>query len=146
MNHKTTTAFHINRRQAAMALGALSLGLGWSGAVQANGPVKFILPVSAGSGVDTIARAASNQLGAALGVMNGYPSLANGGSYRLEQGGYAVTDLMAGYEVNKHLDLQVNANNIFDRKYYSAISQSWQYGGDVYGAPRNMMLTAKYSF
>ena len=41
-------------------------------------------------------------------------ALANGGSYRLEQGGYAVTDLMAGYEVNKHLDLQVNANNVFN--------------------------------
>lgn len=68
MNHKPTTAFRINRRQAAMALGALSLGLSWTGAAQANGPVKFILPVSAGSGVDTIARAVSNQLGAALGA------------------------------------------------------------------------------
>ena len=73
-------------------------------------------------------------------------ALADGGNYRLEQGAYAVTDVMAGYQVNRNLDLQLNANNIFDRKYYSAISQSWQYGGDVYGAPRNMMLTAKYSF
>ncbi|MNF14789.1 Ferric-pseudobactin BN7/BN8 receptor precursor [compost metagenome] len=62
------------------------------------------------------------------------------------QGAYAVTDVMAGYQVNQHLDLQLNANNIFDRKYYSSISSSWQYGGDTYGAPRNMMLTAKYSF
>ena len=73
-------------------------------------------------------------------------ALVDGGNYRLEQGAYAVTDVMAGYQVNRNLDLQINANNIFDRKYYSAISQSWQYGGDVYGAPRNMMLTAKYSF
>lgn len=73
-------------------------------------------------------------------------ALVDGGNYRLEQGAYAVTDVMAGYQVNRNLDLQLNANNIFDRKYYSAISQSWQYGGDVYGAPRNMMLTAKYSF
>ncbi|MNO06825.1 Ferric-pseudobactin BN7/BN8 receptor precursor [compost metagenome] len=53
---------------------------------------------------------------------------------------------MAGYRVNQNLDLQLNANNIFDREYYSSISNSTSYGGDTYGAPRNMMLTAKYSF
>ena len=53
---------------------------------------------------------------------------------------------MAGYQVNQHLDLQLNANNIFDRKYYETIANSVDYGGDSYGAPRNMMLTAKYSF
>jgi outer membrane receptor for ferric coprogen and ferric-rhodotorulic acid len=73
-------------------------------------------------------------------------SLANGGSHRLEQGAYAITDLMAGYRVNQHLDLQLNANNIFDRQYYVSISDSTTYGGDSYGDPRNMMLTAKYSF
>lgn len=73
-------------------------------------------------------------------------SLADGGSYRLEQGGYAITDLMAGYRVNQNLDLQLNANNVFDRKYYSSIANSSDYGGDIYGTPRNMMLTAKYSF
>lgn len=73
-------------------------------------------------------------------------ALADGSSYRLQQGAYAVTDLMAGYRVNQHLDLQLNANNIFDRSYYSSISNSVDYGGDSYGNPRNMMLTAKYSF
>lgn len=73
-------------------------------------------------------------------------SLANGNKYRLKQGSYAVTDLMAGYRVSQNLDLQVNANNIFDRSYYSTIANSVSYGGDAYGSPRNMMLTAKYSF
>jgi outer membrane receptor for ferric coprogen and ferric-rhodotorulic acid len=74
-------------------------------------------------------------------------ALANGGSYRLEQVGYAVTDLMAGYEVNKHLDLQVNANNIFDRKYYSSIGTDVTWGStDNYGTPRSYMMTAKYKF
>ncbi|MFZ3283886.1 TonB-dependent siderophore receptor [Pseudomonas sp.] len=74
-------------------------------------------------------------------------ALANNGSYRLEQGGYAVTDLMAGYEVNQHLDLQVNANNIFDRVYYSAIGSNVTWGSnDNYGNPRSYMLTAKYKF
>ncbi|MFC6335537.1 TonB-dependent siderophore receptor [Pseudomonas sp. CCM 7891] len=72
--------------------------------------------------------------------------LLDGSNYRLKQGAYAITDLMAGYKVNQHLDLQLNANNIFDRKYYSSISNSVSYGGDTYGTPRNLMLTAKYSF
>lgn len=72
--------------------------------------------------------------------------LDNGSSYRLKQKAYALTNLMAGYAVNENLDLQLNANNIFDKKYYSSISTSTQYGGDTYGAPRNLMLTAKYSF
>lgn len=73
-------------------------------------------------------------------------ALLDGSNYRLKQGAYAITDLMAGYQVNQHLDLQLNANNIFDRKYYSSISNSVSYGGDTYGPPRNLMLTAKYSF
>jgi outer membrane receptor for ferric coprogen and ferric-rhodotorulic acid len=72
--------------------------------------------------------------------------VADGSTYRLEQGAYYVADLMAGYQATKNLDLQVNANNIFDREYYSSISNSYQYGGDAYGTPRNLMLTAKYSF
>ncbi|KAB0551017.1 TonB-dependent siderophore receptor [Pseudomonas argentinensis] len=72
--------------------------------------------------------------------------LDGGSSYRLKQGAYALTSLMAGYAVNENLDLQLNANNVFDKKYYSSISTSTQYGGDTYGAPRNLMLTAKYSF
>lgn len=73
-------------------------------------------------------------------------TVADGSKYRLVQGAYAVTDLMAGYQVNQHLDLQLNANNVFDRKYYSAVASSVNYAGDTWGAPRNMMLTAKYSF
>ena len=69
------------------------------------------------------------------------------GSYRIQQGSYAVADLMAGYEVNKHLDLQLNANNIFDRVYYSSIGSDVTWGStDTYGNPRSYMLTAKYRF
>ncbi|KAA0944770.1 TonB-dependent siderophore receptor [Pseudomonas sp. ANT_H14] len=68
-------------------------------------------------------------------------------TYRLEQGSYAVADLMAGYQVNKHLDLQLNANNIFDRVYYAAIGTSPTWGStETYGNPRSYGLTAKYSF
>ncbi|POG10242.1 TonB-dependent receptor [Pseudomonas putida] len=73
-------------------------------------------------------------------------TVADGSEYRLVQGAYAVTDLMAGYRVSQHLDLQLNAHNVFDRKYYSAVASSVDYGGDTWGAPRNLMMTAKYSF
>ncbi len=53
---------------------------------------------------------------------------------------------MAGYQVSKNLDLQLNANNIFDRTYYTAIGASSVWGStDVYGNPRSYALTAKYS-
>ncbi|MFD0668270.1 Bug family tripartite tricarboxylate transporter substrate binding protein [Ramlibacter sp. MAHUQ-53] len=54
----------ITRRQALGWLGATAAG---SGLAQADRPVRIILPVSAGSGVDAITRAASAQLGKALG-------------------------------------------------------------------------------
>jgi tripartite-type tricarboxylate transporter receptor subunit TctC len=55
----------LTRRQTLVALGAASCsGLAFA---QSDKPVRFILPVSAGSGVDGILRAASVQLGKALG-------------------------------------------------------------------------------
>jgi tripartite-type tricarboxylate transporter receptor subunit TctC len=56
---------NLTRRQTLAALGAAGFSAGASG--QSDKPVKFILPVSAGSGVDGIMRAASSQLAIALG-------------------------------------------------------------------------------
>ena len=61
------TALHcqIRRRQTVAALvAALASAQGWA---QSDKVVKFILPVSAGSGVDGIARASQNAIGKALG-------------------------------------------------------------------------------
>ena len=56
------------RRQALLFLAGLALaGSPVLARAQSDKPVRFILPVSAGSGVDAITRAASNQLGKALG-------------------------------------------------------------------------------
>ena len=59
------TSSHINRRQLFVVLAAS--GLATRGFGQSDKPVKFILPVSAGSGLDGIMRAASTQLSLALG-------------------------------------------------------------------------------
>jgi len=62
----------LSRREAMLALGELGIaagGLAASGSAQAQSDkaVRFILPVSAGSGVDTIVRAAGPALSKALG-------------------------------------------------------------------------------
>lgn len=58
-------ASSVTRRKTLFALAAL--GLAQNASAQSDKPVRFILPVSAGSGVDGIARAASSQLAKALG-------------------------------------------------------------------------------
>lgn len=67
-----TTAIVANahRRRLLHAAGAAGLALGLPGLAraQAERPVKFILPVSAGSGVDAIARASGAAIGKALGT------------------------------------------------------------------------------
>ena len=58
--------FTLNRR-SLMALGAASLaGVALPALAQADKPVRLVLPISAGSGVDTIARAAGPALGKTL--------------------------------------------------------------------------------
>ena len=60
----------VSRRGALTGLGALALGSALPGVARAQGDkaVKFILPVSAGSGVDAIVRGAGPALGKALNL------------------------------------------------------------------------------
>ena len=57
----------LSRRDALSTIAAAGLGIHIESHAQTGGVVKLILPVSAGSGVDAIVRAASNALGKALG-------------------------------------------------------------------------------
>ncbi len=67
-------------------------------------------------------------------------------NFRFTQKAYAVVGLVAGYEVGKHLDVQLNINNLFDKTYYEGLSTGPTSSTAVYGAPRNFMLTSKYTF
>ncbi len=62
-----THQYNEARRQTLGWLASLACGWPAAGHAQSERPVKFILPVSAGSGVDAIARAGAGQLGKALG-------------------------------------------------------------------------------
>lgn len=64
------------------------------------------------------------------------------GASKITQDAFITTDLMAGYKINKSLDLQLNINNVFDEKYYEGIGVNSM----VYGDPRNFTLGMKYTF
>ncbi|WP_286786441.1 MULTISPECIES: TonB-dependent siderophore receptor [Pseudomonas] len=63
-----------------------------------------------------------------------------------EQRAYAIADLVLGYQATRQLDLQLNVNNLFDKTYYRSIATSTWGPYDIYGDPRNVKLTARYSF
>lgn len=61
----------------------------------------------------------------------------------VEQESYILVNAMAKYKFDKNLSVQLNANNIFDEKYYANIGF---YNQISYGDPRNYTLTLNYSF
>ena len=67
-------------------------------------------------------------------------------AWQNRQGSYTVAGLVAGYKASEQLDLQLNLNNLFDRTYYVSIANGGYDPYDIYGDPRNMKLTAHYSF
>ena len=63
------------------------------------------------------------------------------GTRHAEQGSYALVSLFSRYQVTKQLSVQANVNNLFDKEYDTSVNQYV-----VYGEPRNLSVTANYSF
>jgi len=84
-------------------------------------------------------------LGSGVNWQSSNYTIANGpnGAERVQQGAYALVSLMARYQFNPRLSLQVNLNNAFDRKYYSQIGY---YSHGAWGAPRNVLAMLSYRF
>lgn len=61
----------------------------------------------------------------------------------INQGSYALVDLMARYAISKDLSAQLNVNNVFDKTYYGMFAAYNQF---TYGAPRNATLSLQYKF
>ncbi|WP_313646488.1 TonB-dependent receptor domain-containing protein, partial [Pseudomonas sp.] len=57
---------------------------------------------------------------------------------------YAVFNLLARYDVTPALSASVNVNNVFDKKYFSALDPTFFTG--YYGEPRNVMFSTRYAF
>uniref|UniRef100_UPI000D4287F4 TonB-dependent siderophore receptor n=1 Tax=unclassified Variovorax TaxID=663243 RepID=UPI000D4287F4 len=66
-----------------------------------------------------------------------------GATQRIEQGAYALVNLMARYEFTPRLSAQLNINNVTNRKYYGMFDA---YSQITYLAPRNATLSVKYKF
>ncbi|OLS60444.1 TonB-dependent siderophore receptor [Pseudomonas putida] len=60
----------------------------------------------------------------------------------VQQGAYNLVDLNTRYAIDKNLSVQLNLNNLFDEKYYTAVFSPDL--GNYYGAPRNFALTLRY--
>ncbi len=69
------------------------------------------------------------------------PLLLSEQTYQVKQDSFVLANLMARYDVNKQLSLQLNVHNLFDKTYYSGLTQQYNYG-----APRNFSLGATWSF
>ncbi|HEY0287042.1 MAG TPA: TonB-dependent siderophore receptor [Pseudomonas sp.] len=72
----------------------------------------------------------------------------DGEQHRTEQKAYSVFDMMVGVKATEHIDAQLNLNNVFDKTYYSGISDpaSTRTFYNYYGDPRNLTLTVRYDF
>lgn len=57
------------------------------------------------------------------------------------QGGYALLDLMTRYAFNDNVSLQLNLDNVLDRKYYRNVGF---YDSVYWGEPRNWSLTLRW--
>ena len=58
------------------------------------------------------------------------------------QGAYALLDLMAAYEFNKNLSLSASLRNATDEKYLTSLLWAQSY----YGAPRNVLVTLRWTY
>lgn len=66
-----------------------------------------------------------------------------GETEKVGQKAYWLVNLMGAYDITEQLSLQINVNNVFDKRYYN--TNSW-FGGYIYGEPRNVRATLKYGF
>ena len=72
---------------------------------------------------------------------------AYGDRVRNQQDDRAIIDLSATYRLTKNLNVKLDINNVFDKVYYSSISNIWSWGAyEAYGRPRSALLTLNASY
>ena len=59
----------------------------------------------------------------------------------IDQSPVTLVNLFSRYQVTKQVSVQANINNLFDKEYYDYLGTYV-----VYGAPRNVTVSANYSF
>jgi len=61
----------------------------------------------------------------------------------IPQAGYALVNAMASYALNRHASVQLNVNNLLDKKYYRNVGF---FDGVFWGEPRNISLSVRTAF
>ncbi|HVJ36363.1 MAG TPA: TonB-dependent siderophore receptor, partial [Stenotrophomonas sp.] len=64
------------------------------------------------------------------------------GPQRVNQSSVTLLSVMARYQFNPHAELQLNADNLLDRKYFVLD----EYSNLYYAAPSNATLSFRYRF
>lgn len=82
------------------------------------------------------------KVGAGLQWQDGIKLYDSNVNSTIKQDAYALVNLMASYEVNDHIMLQANGNNIFDKKYLNSFPD----GQAFYGAPANYTVAVKFKY
>ena len=59
------------------------------------------------------------------------------------QDAYTLVGLMARYQISRRTSISVNIDNLFDKTYHSIDPT---FNTKIYGAPRSVLVTAKYTF
>ena len=65
-----------------------------------------------------------------------------GGTIVSKQGSYAVVNALASYDIDPHLNVSLNANNLFNRKYLTSLYWSQSY----YAPERNLTLSLNWKY
>ncbi|WP_288378645.1 TonB-dependent siderophore receptor [uncultured Massilia sp.] len=71
------------------------------------------------------------------------PAAPAGSNGLIEQGSFALVNLMARYEFSPNLSAQFNVDNLFDKKHFGMFAA---YGALTWAAPRSASLSLKYRF
>jgi len=64
--------------------------------------------------------------------------------FQFTESGRAIWNAFVEYKVNRQWTAALNINNLFDKKYYSAVGTTAS--GNIYGEPRNVLLTLRGTY
>lgn len=78
-------------------------------------------------------------LGAGINAQSAY--YVESGAARAEQSGYAIASARVNWQFSPRMSAALNGNNLFDKTYFAAVGMGY---GNVWGDPRNFMLTLRY--
>jgi outer membrane receptor for ferric coprogen and ferric-rhodotorulic acid len=68
------------------------------------------------------------------------------GDVTTRQGGYALFDALLAYRLDETYSVQLNVNNLLDKRYYAKFSPNSSYFNNYYGDPRNVTVSLRARF